>query len=154
MENKEFRNALLEAIKNELKDFAQVQKNLKKSRKLEFRPKDKSLQSICDEISNNAYKIQFILLYYTWLKHGKKYWANRKIDSYWTYYCSHYNNLGNYPESYKDKSAWWIENDYKNGKPYKTYGEYTEYVLLGFIKDKAKQFNIELPEDLTQFINK
>ena len=30
MENKEFRNALLEAIKNELKDFTQIQKDLKK----------------------------------------------------------------------------------------------------------------------------
>ena len=31
MENKEIRNILLENIKNELKDFTQVQRNLKKS---------------------------------------------------------------------------------------------------------------------------
>ena len=53
MENKEFRNALVNAIKNELKDFTQVQRDLKKSRKLEFRPTDRTLQGICDEISNN-----------------------------------------------------------------------------------------------------
>ena len=46
MENKELYNILVKNIKNELSDFAQVQRNLKKSRKLEFRPKDKSLQSI------------------------------------------------------------------------------------------------------------
>ena len=60
MENKELRNILLENIKNELKDFAQVQRNLKKSRKLEFRPKDKSLQSICDEINSNRWEISIL----------------------------------------------------------------------------------------------
>ena len=30
MENKEFRNAFIAAVKNELKDFTQVQRNLKK----------------------------------------------------------------------------------------------------------------------------
>lgn len=142
MENKNFTNALLEAIKNELKDFTQIQRNLKKLRKLEFRPKDRSLQSICDEIGNNGYKIQYILFYYTWLKHGKKYWANRGIDSYWKYYCSAYNTLGGYPESYENDTTWWITRDHDNGKPYATYGEYAEYCLSKFIEDKIKEYNI------------
>ena len=139
MENKEF---LLESIKNQLKDFAQVQRNLKKSRKLEFRPKDRSLQSIVDEIRNNAYKIQHILFYYTWLKHSKKYWANRGIDSYWKYYCSAYNTFSSYPESYGNDTTWWITQDHKNGKPFATYGEYVEYRLYEFIEDKIKEYNI------------
>ena len=76
MENKEFRNAFIAAVKNELKDFTQVQRNLKKSRKLEFRPKDRSLQGIVDEIKGNAYAIETLIYYYRWVKHGLKYWNN------------------------------------------------------------------------------
>ena len=154
MENKEFRNAFIAAVKDELKNFAQIQKDLKKSRKLEFRPKDKSLQSICDEIKRNACKIHRILFYYVWLKHGKKYWANRDIDSYWTYYTSKYNDLSSYPDTYKDKTCWWIENDHKNGKPYTTYGEYAEYELVGFIRVKASEYELDYLGSFNDFINK
>jgi len=79
MENKEFRNALVKAMKNELNEISQKQKELKKSRKLEFRPKNKSLQSICDEISNNASRVSHLIFYYRWIKHGLKYWANQEV---------------------------------------------------------------------------
>ena len=82
MENKDFKNALLAAIKNELKDFTQVQKDLRKSRKQEFRPQNKCLQDICDEINNNASKISTLIYYYRWIKHGLKYWANRDIHDF------------------------------------------------------------------------
>ena len=85
MENKELYNILVKNIKNELIDFAQVQRNLKKSRKLEFRPKDKSLQSICDEINSNRWSISVLLYYYRWIRHGLKYWANYNVKDFWDY---------------------------------------------------------------------
>ena len=153
MECKEFRNAILAKMKQELKDFAQIQKNLKKSRKLEFRPKDRSLQSICDEISNNAYKIQQLLFYYTWLKHGKKYWANRGIDSYWKYYCSEYNTLSKYPEDYENQNVYWAKNEHVKGM-YNTYGEYVGWLLTEFIICKMEDYDLSYEDDLKEFINK
>ena len=79
MENKEFRKLLCSKIKNELCELALIQKTLKKFRKLEFRPKDVSLQDICDEIYDNASKVSNLIFYYRWVKHGLKYWANRKM---------------------------------------------------------------------------
>ena len=148
METKELKSALIANIKNELKDFTQVQRDLKKSRKLEFRPKDRDLQSICDEIINNAYKIRQILFYYTWLKHGKRYWANRGIDSYWKYYCHN-----NYPESYENQNVWWINNQ-EVKQAYNTYGEYAGWLLTEFIRNKMIDYDLSYDGNLKDFINK
>ena len=121
MENKDFRNALVNAIKNELKDFTQVQRDLKKSRKLEFRPKDKSLQSICDEINNNASKISTLIYYYRWIKHSLKYWANRDIHDFKEFRFLKFDDKG------FDKEDWYYQNwdkiiEYGSNKG-KTHGE-------------------------------
>ena len=70
---KSFKKALVANIKNELKDFSQVQRDLKKSRKLEFR-QGRDLQDICDEITNNQDKITRLIFHYRWIKHNLKYW--------------------------------------------------------------------------------
>lgn len=127
MENKEFRNALVAAIKNELKDFTQVQRDLKKSRKLEFRPKDKSLQDICDEIDNNASKISQLIFYYRWIKHGLKYWANRDVhclkdfmikmnhdEQYWKSYYDHWDKVMEYGCNAGKTHGQWITECTKN----------------------------------------
>lgn len=103
MENKEIKKLLLNDIKNELKDFAHIQRELKKSRKLQFRPKDRELQDICDEINNNKYKISAILYYYRWLKHGLKYWIRRDIHDYWDYQTKCHNPKGWYTDLYRNK---------------------------------------------------
>ena len=120
MENKELRNILLENMKNELKDFAQVQRNLKKSRKLEFRPKDKSLQSICDEINSNRWEISILLYYYRWIRHRLKYWTNHNVKEFWDYQHPNISNNpnGGYPDACRYQFVWWNRN--------KTYEEYIE----------------------------
>lgn len=131
METKEIKNALVANIKNELKDFTQVQRDLKKSRKLEFR-QGKDLQDICDEIANNRDKITFIIFYYRWIKHGLKYWNNRGIH-----------NLKEYKYSYNDEvdvNNYWYKNwdtviQYGSNKG-KTHGE----VIIEY----AKEYYIEL----------
>mgnify|MGYP007112543075 FL=1 len=114
MENKEFRNALVNAMKAEIAQLANEQKEQKKTRKLANRPKEKSLQDIVDEINNRAYKIYNLLYYYRWLKHGLKYWANRDIHSFKNYYTL-------------PVDSWFIENwdkliEYGDNKG-KTHGE-------------------------------
>ena len=85
METKEFRNALIANIKQELKDWTKTQRDLKKTRKEEFRPKDKEgcygLQSIVDEINGNRGTITNLIFNYRWILHGLKYWENRNIHS-------------------------------------------------------------------------
>lgn len=136
MENKELRNILVNNIKNELKDFAQIQKELKKSRKLEFRPKDKSLQSICDEIEKNRHKIIELLSYYLWIKHGLKYWNNRDVHDYWDYLCYFKNPTGHYPDSYRDKITWFT------GKL--TYNEYFKEKFYENISKLLEKYNMGL----------
>ena len=139
MENKEFRNALLEAIKNELKDFTQIQKDLKKSRKLEFRPKDRSLQSIVDEIENNASKISTLIFHYRWIRHGLKYWNNRDVHSFKEYYLSDTFNNNEWGD-YWDKEILYGSN---KGK---THGQIiTEHTKNFYIK-KCNEYGIEISE--------
>ena len=64
MENKEFRNALVNAMKSEIAQLAIEQREQKKTRKLTNRPKEKSLQDIVHEIKIRAYKITKLLLRY------------------------------------------------------------------------------------------
>ena len=144
MENKDFRNALLAAIKNELKDFTQVQKDLKKSRKQEFRPQNKCLQDICDEISNNASKISTLIYYYRWIKHGLKYWANRDVHSFKDYYKD------------DDPESWFIENwdkviEYGDNKG-KTHGEVIIESTKNFYKKKCQEYNIEYSDENLNYI--
>lgn len=92
MENKKFYEAFVAGIKKELSNYAQKQKDLKKLRKLENRPKDRSLSDIQDAIMCiNRPIISTTLFYYTWLKHSKKYWANRNVYSLKDYYQKYSN---------------------------------------------------------------
>lgn len=142
MENKDFRNALLAAIKNELKDFTQVQKDLKKSRKQEFRPQNRCLQDICDEISNNASKISTLIYYYRWIKHNLKYWANRDIHNYKEYYC---NKDCDYLKAW-DTNPYW---DKENG----TFGDRRIKEFNDFFIKKCNQFNIAYTiSDITNLV--
>ena len=61
MENKEFRNALVNAMKAEIAQLANEQREQKKTRKLANRPKEKSLGDIVEEINDRAYKINNLL---------------------------------------------------------------------------------------------
>lgn len=153
MENKEIRNLLLNnmkllkislvnSIKNELSDFTQIQKDLKKSRKLEFRPKDRTLQSIVDEIKDNRYKISLLLYYYRWIRHGLKYWANRDIKDFWSYQHSNISNNPNsgYPDTNRYQTTWWYNNN-------KTYEEYVEDQFYNYFIELINKYKIELTQE-------
>ena len=79
MENKKFKNALVNAMKAEIAQLANEQREQKKTRKLANRPKEKSLGDIVEEINNRTYKINILLYNYRWIKHSLKYWANRGV---------------------------------------------------------------------------
>ena len=144
MENKEFRNALLEAIKNELKDFTQVQRDLKKSRKEQYRPKDKYLQDIVDEINENASKINTLIYYYRWIRHGLKYWSNRGIHDFKEFKFLKIDDKG------FDNEDWYYLNwnkviDYGTNKG-KTHGEIlTQYAKTYYI-NKCNEYDIPVSE--------
>ena len=145
MENKELRNALVNAIKNELKDFTQIQKDLKKSRKLEFRPKDKSLQEIVDEINRNASKISTLIFHYRWIRHGLKYWNNRDVHSFKEYYLSDTSNNDQW-EDYWDK-----EILYGNNKG-KTHGQIITGYAKNFFITKCNEYGIEISENNVNYL--
>ena len=139
MENKELRNALVNAIKNELKDFTQIQKDLKKSRKLEFRPKDRSLQSIVNEIESNASKISTLIYYYRWIKHGLKYWNNRDVHSFMEYELKPCEDL-------EKETKWWNTVITWGTNTGKTHGQVAiEYAKNYYIK-KCNEYGIEVSE--------
>lgn len=138
MENKEFRNALVNAMKAEIAQLAIEQKEQKKTRKLTNRPKEKSLQDIVHEIKIRAYKITKLLYYYRWIKHGLKYWANRNVHSFKDYY--------------KDgPDYWFIENwdkliEYGDNKG-KTHGEVIIHSVMNYYKKKCQEYNIECSDE-------
>lgn len=91
MENKKLdyrhvRQYLLDVMKNEIAQLGIEQREQKKTRKLANRPEGKSLQSIVDEISERRDKITHLIWLYRWIRHGKKYWANRNIYSWEEYF--------------------------------------------------------------------
>lgn len=86
MENKELRNSLITIMKEEIAQLTNEQKEQKKTRKLANRPEGKSLQSIVDEISERRDKITHLIYLYRWIRHGKKYWDNRNVHSWETYF--------------------------------------------------------------------
>jgi hypothetical protein len=140
MENKEFRNALVNAMKAEIAQLANEQREQKKTRKLANRPKEKSLQDIVDEINNRAYKISILLYYYCWIRHGLKYWANRNMQSFKDYY----------------KDSWFVENwnkliEYGDNKG-KTHGEVIIENTKNFYKKKCQEYNIECFEQNLNYI--
>ena len=143
MENKEFRNALVNAMKAEIAQLANEQKEQKKTRKLANRPKEKSLQDIVDEINNRAYKISILLYNYRWIKHSLKYWANRDVQSYKDYY--------------KDgPDYWFIENwdkliEYGDNKG-KTHGEVIIRNTMNYYKKKCQEYNIECSDENLNYI--
>ena len=139
MENKEFRNALVNAMKAKIAQLANEQREQKKTRKLANRPKGKSLGDIVEEISNRAYKINNLLYNYRWIKHGLKYWANRGVQSYKDYY--------NYPVNNED---WFVKHwdnviEYGNNKG-KTHGDVIIRNAMNYYKKKCEEYDIECPE--------
>ena len=148
MENKEFneintfksfRNALVNAMKVEIAQLANEQREQKKTRKLANRPKGKSLGDIVEEINNRAYKINILLYYYCWIKHGLKYWANRGVQSYKDYYKYYY--------KVDDKESWFIKN-WDNviellGNKRKTHGTVIMENAVSFYRKKCEEYNIE-----------
>lgn len=143
MENKEFRNALVNAMKAEIAQLANEQKEQKKTRKLANRPKENSLQDIVDEINNRAYKIYNLLYYYRWIKHGLKYWANRDIHSFKNYYT-------------QPVDSWFIENwdkliEYGDNKG-KTHGEVIIENTKNSYKKKCQEYNIEYSDENLNYI--
>lgn len=144
MENKEFRNALVNAMKAEIAQLANEQKEQKKTRKLANRPKEKSLQDIVNEINNRAYKIYNLLYYYRWIKHGLKYWANRNVQSFKDYYKD------------DDPESWFIKNWDKliecGDNKGKTHGEVIIENTKNSYKKKCQEYNIEYSEQNLNYI--
>ena len=140
MENKEFRNALVNAMKNEIAQLANDQREQKKTRKLANRPKEKSLQDIVHEIHYRAYKINFLLYYYRWIRHGLKYWANRNVHSFKEYY--------NYPINDKE---WFVKHwdkvIYFGDNKRKTHGEVIIESTKNYYKKKCQEYNIECSDE-------
>ena len=144
MENKEFRNALVNAMKAEIAQLTNEQREQKKTRKLANRPKEKSLQDIVDEISDRAYKIFNLLYYYRWIKHGLKYWANRDVHSFKEYYAL------------DDPNSWFTKNwdkliEYGDDKG-KTHGEVIIRNTKNFYKNKCQEYNIECSDENLNYI--
>lgn len=140
MENKEFRDALVNAMKAEIAQLANEQREQKKTRKLANRPKEKSLQDIVDEINNRAYKISILLYYYCWIRHGLKYWSNRNVQSFKDYY----------------KDSWFVENwnkliEYGDNKG-KTHGEVIIENTKNSYKKKCQEYNIECSDENLNYI--
>ena len=137
MENKEFRNALINAMKSEIAQLAIEQKEQKKTRKLVNRPKV-SLGDIVEKIKYRAYEITNLLYYYRWIRHGLKYWANRNVHSFKDYY--------------KDgPDYWFIENwdkliEYGDNKG-KTHGEVIIHSVMNYYKKKCQEYNIECSDE-------
>ena len=143
MENKEFKNALVNAMKTEIAQLANEQREQKKTRKLTNRPKEKSLRDIVKEINNRACKINILLYNYRWIKHGLKYWANRGVRSYKDYYKDYYKN--------NDTASWFSKNwdkiiDYGCNKG-KTHGDVIISNTINYYKKKCKEYNIECQEE-------
>ncbi len=144
MENKEFRNALVNAMKSEIAQLGNEQREQKKTRKLTNRPKEKSLQDIVDEINNRAYKIFNLLYYYRWIRHGLKYWANRDVQSFKDYYAL------------DDSESWFAKNwntpiEYGDNKG-KTHGEVIIENTKNFYKRKCQEYNIECSDENLNYI--
>ena len=144
MENKEFRNALVNVMKAEIAQLAIEQREQKKTRKLTNRPKEKSLQDIVDEINNRAYKIFNLLYYYRWIRHGLKYWANRNVQSFKDYYKD------------DDPESWFVKNwdkliEYGDNKG-KTHGEVIIENTKNFYKRKCQEYNIECSDENLNYI--
>ena len=144
MENKEFRNALVNAMKAEIAQLGNEQREQKKTRKLVNRPKEKSLQDIGDEICNRAYKIFNLLYYYRWIRHGLKYWGNRAVHSFKDYYAL------------DDSESWFVKNwdkviEYGANKG-KTHGEVIIENTKNFYKRKCQEYNIECSGENLNYI--
>ena len=144
MENKEFRNALVNVMKAEIAQLGNEQREQKKTRKLANRPKEKSLQDIVDEINNRAYKIYNLLYYYRWIRHGLKYWSNRNIQSFKDYYKD------------DDPESWFINNwdkliEYGDNKG-KTHGEVIIENTKNSYKKKCQEYNIECSDENLNYI--
>ncbi len=139
MENKEFRNALVNAMKAEIAQLANEQREQKKTRKFTNRPKEKSLQDIVHEIKIRAYKIKVLLYNYRWIKHGLKYWTNRDVQSYKDYYKDY------------DPEDWFIKNwdkliEYGDNKG-KTHGDVIIHSAMNYYKNKCQEYNIEFSNE-------
>lgn len=130
MENKDFRNALIAIMKEELAQLATKQREQKKTRKLANRPEGKSLQSIVDEISDRRDKITHLIWIYRFIRHGRKYWENRDRNSWEEYFY-------NKPEN----NHWYWDHRNEPGR----IGRAKEYIL-----DQYEQYFDILHDDLLE----
>ena len=150
MENKEFRNALLEAIKNELKDFVTIQRDLKKSRKEQYRPKDRALQDIVDEVKCNAAKIETLIYYYRWVRHGLQYWSNRGINNFKEFKFLKFEDKGFDADDYYYKN-WDKVIDWGTNKG-KTHGEVLIQHAKNYYINKCNEYGIEVTESNVNYL--
>lgn len=138
MENKEFRNALVNAMKNEIAQLGNEQREQKKTRKLTNRPKEKSLQDIVHEIKIRAWEITNLLYYYRWIRHGLKYWSNRDVYLFKDYY--------------KDGPDYWFIGNWDKLIEYgdnkgKTHGEVIIESIKNFYRKKCQEYNIKYSDE-------
>lgn len=150
MENKEFRNALINAMKWEIAQLANEQREQKKTRKLANRPKEKSLQGIVNEINNRAYKINNLLYYYRWIKHSLKYWTNRDIHNFKEYKFIKLNGKG-----FSDTNWYYVNWDkvieYGANKG-KTHGEILIHHAKNYYINKCNEYGIEVTETNVNYL--
>ena len=148
MENKEFRNALVNAMKAEIAQLGNEQREQKKTRKLENRPKEKSLQDIVDEINNRAYKISNLLYYYCWIRHSLKYWANRDVHCFKDFMIK-MNHDEQYWEGYYNDWDKVIKYGCDAGK---THGQYTTEHTKNYYIKKCNEYGIEVSEGNVNYL--
>lgn len=148
MENlKNFRKAICEAMKEDIKNLSKEQKILKNQRKEQNRPEGTSLWQIQIKINHNAGKITSLISFYRWAKHSMAYWSKRNVTNF--------NDLlfwGYTPQN--DLETVWHYVKYKNEdvKSYiprwvwKMYSGINQYVWY------CKKYKIEYNIDLLQKI--
>ena len=151
MENnlRNFRKALCEAMKEDIKNLSKEQKTLKQQRKLACRPADKQLWEIQYQINENAGKINTLIRFYRWTKHNMDYWAKRDV----TYYNDFLFYWGN-NSTKDDRDMVWHFTKY-NDQDVKSYiprWVWRMYQGMNHYIEYCKKYNIEFTIPLIQQI--
>lgn len=151
MENnlRNFRKALCEAMKEDIKNLSKEQKTLKQQRKLAYRPADKQLWEIQYQIIENAGKINELIRFYRWAKHSIEYWAKRDVNNYYEFlfYLSTSSNKD-------DREMTWHFVKYKDQdvKSYIPLWVWRMYSGMNSYIEYCKKYNIEFTIPLIQQI--